>query len=339
MEKKYQVFVSSTYTDLQDERREVIQALLELDCIPVGMELFPAADEDQWSFIKSVIDDCDYYIVILAGRYGSCAKDGRSYTEMEYRYAAKTEIPTIAFVHEDPSSLPVNKTDDDAQKKEKLDEFRALVRNKLCKDWSTAAQLSGVVSRSIVQLRKRSPAVGWVKADAVPGEGASREILKLRARIEELESNLTAAVKVPPPGSEKFAQGDDTITVTSIVSHAGKVRFGPVVEYNTELTWNLILSYLGPHMMDECTEYKLRYTLCGLIKDVEQLESKADVDPSENQFQKIKVQLKALGLMEMSARKRAVTDTDTYWTLTPLGDDLLTRLMAIKRDVPPSPEY
>jgi len=63
MEKKYQVFVSSTYKDLTEERQEVIQALLELDCIPVGMEMFPAADDDQWTLIKRLIDDCDYYIL------------------------------------------------------------------------------------------------------------------------------------------------------------------------------------------------------------------------------------------------------------------------------------
>jgi hypothetical protein len=47
-QKKYQVFVSSTYIDLIDERQEIMHALLELDCIPAGMELFPAANEDQW---------------------------------------------------------------------------------------------------------------------------------------------------------------------------------------------------------------------------------------------------------------------------------------------------
>lgn len=45
MDKRYQVFVSSTFEDLQEERREVMQALLSLNCIPTGMELFPAADE------------------------------------------------------------------------------------------------------------------------------------------------------------------------------------------------------------------------------------------------------------------------------------------------------
>lgn len=52
MEKRYQVFVSSTYADLKDERQHVLQALMEMDCIPAGMELFPATDEEQWEFIK-----------------------------------------------------------------------------------------------------------------------------------------------------------------------------------------------------------------------------------------------------------------------------------------------
>src|SRR5687767_10458335 len=87
MEKRYQVFVSSTFRDLVDERQEVMQALLELGCMPAGMELFPAASDDQWTLIKKVIDDSDYYIVIVGGRYGSLGPDGLSYTEMEYRYA------------------------------------------------------------------------------------------------------------------------------------------------------------------------------------------------------------------------------------------------------------
>lgn len=68
IERKYQIFVSSTYADLQEERKEIIQALLELECIPVGMEMFPATNDDQWTLIKRLIDDCDYYILIMGGR-------------------------------------------------------------------------------------------------------------------------------------------------------------------------------------------------------------------------------------------------------------------------------
>lgn len=81
MNKKYQVFVSSTYEDLREERQEVMHALLELDCIPSGMELFPAADEAQWSLIKGVIDECDYYILILGGRYGGLSS-GKKGTDL-----------------------------------------------------------------------------------------------------------------------------------------------------------------------------------------------------------------------------------------------------------------
>jgi hypothetical protein len=42
IEKRYQVFVSSTFKDLVEERQQVFQALLWLDCFPCGMELFPA---------------------------------------------------------------------------------------------------------------------------------------------------------------------------------------------------------------------------------------------------------------------------------------------------------
>src|SRR4249919_820551 len=107
MEKRYQVFVSSTYKDLQEERQEVMQALLELDCIPAGVELFPAANEDQWTLIKKVINDRDYYIVIIAGRYGTIGPSGQGYTEMEYRYAIDSGKPVIGFLHADPPSLPV----------------------------------------------------------------------------------------------------------------------------------------------------------------------------------------------------------------------------------------
>ena len=113
MEKRFQVFVSSTYDDLKEERQEVMRALLELDCIPSGMELFPATNYDQWSVIKSVIDDCDYYLVIIGGRYGSLGPDGLlSYTEMEYRYAVKSGKPCLAFIHAEPGVLMAKETEE-----------------------------------------------------------------------------------------------------------------------------------------------------------------------------------------------------------------------------------
>lgn len=55
MKKRYQIFVSSTFDDLTEERKSVSQALLECDCIPAGMELFPASNKKSWEIIKKLL--------------------------------------------------------------------------------------------------------------------------------------------------------------------------------------------------------------------------------------------------------------------------------------------
>lgn len=163
LDKKYQVFVSSTYIDLQEERQEVIKALLELDCFPSSMEFFPSTDDDQWTLIKQIINDCDYYIVIIGGRYGSLSSEGISYTEKEYRYALETGKPIIGFLHSDPKNLPVKNSELDPEAIKKLEEFKELVQKKMCKYWTNAVELGSVVSRSFIKLQKSHPAIGWVR--------------------------------------------------------------------------------------------------------------------------------------------------------------------------------
>ena len=98
LERKYQVFISSTYSDLVEERRKVLDVLLMADCIPAGMEAFVATDIEQFEVIKKVIDLCDYYVLIIGKRYGSIHPEtGISYTEMEYDYAISKDVPVLVF--------------------------------------------------------------------------------------------------------------------------------------------------------------------------------------------------------------------------------------------------
>ena len=113
MQKKYQVFVSSTYTDLIEERQVVLRSILDLGHIPSGMEMFSAADEEQFDYIKKVIDECDYYVLLIGGRYGSVDDRGMSYTEKEYDYAFGKGIPVLAFIHEDIKKIPYGRVEAD----------------------------------------------------------------------------------------------------------------------------------------------------------------------------------------------------------------------------------
>lgn len=54
-EKKLQVFVSSTYTDLKEERQAAVEAILATGNIPAGMELFTAGNLSQMAVIINAI--------------------------------------------------------------------------------------------------------------------------------------------------------------------------------------------------------------------------------------------------------------------------------------------
>ncbi len=250
MEKKYQVFVSSTYRDLSEERQEVIQALLELDCIPVGMELFPAADDDQWTLIKRLIDDCDYYILIVGGRYGSLNKDGLSYTQMEYEYALSSSIPIISFLPKNPERIEAGKSEKDPSLTKKLEVFKNLAEEKMCRYWITAADLGSQVSRSLVKLIKEKPREGWIKANNLANEDATKEILSLRKQIDLLTIELAKTKDVAPEGTQNLSQGDDIIKINyRLNAYGDDYHISPRNEYyasSIELTWNEIFAEISP---------------------------------------------------------------------------------------------
>jgi site-specific recombinase XerD len=99
VEKKLQVFVSSTYLDLINERQKAVEGILRSKHIPAGMELFIPSDKTQWEIIKEWIRDSDLLILILGGRYGSIEPEsGKSYTQLEYEFAISNKIPVFAIV-------------------------------------------------------------------------------------------------------------------------------------------------------------------------------------------------------------------------------------------------
>lgn len=51
--KKLQIFISSTYTDLIEERQAAVEAILGSKHITAGMELFRAGNSSQLKAIKN----------------------------------------------------------------------------------------------------------------------------------------------------------------------------------------------------------------------------------------------------------------------------------------------
>lgn len=190
MAKKYQVFISSTFDDLKEHRDAVVKVVLQLGHLPVGMEMFNAGDQTQWETIKSYIDSSDYYLVILAHRYGS--KDpasGLSYTEKEYDYAGEQGVPRLGFVIDKTATWPADRVE--AKGKKKLDDFKRKVGSaRVIKFWDTVDKLAYHVSLSLGNEITINPRIGWVRATEAASPQVAEELARLSKENMELLEQL-----------------------------------------------------------------------------------------------------------------------------------------------------
>lgn len=343
-DKRYQVFISSTFRDLLDERQAVLKAVLELDHMPAGMELFPAADDSAWQLIKDVIDGSDYYVLIIGGRYGSLDETGIGYTEKEYDYAVAAKKAVIPLLHENPNNLPREKTETDTGAWAKLEQFRKKVEARhTCVYWSNAEDLKSKVIVGLTSTVKRHPAIGWVRASEIPSGTRLTDVLALKDRVAELESQLERNRTEPPPGTADLQQGDDSLSINFAFTARVPGDFLNSLKYKATInpTWNDIFAGVAPAMINESADGDLRRTFRKHLSQIATDEFKDNKGLKDKELRDFAfpdhvidtciVQFRALGLIQESDRKRSVKDTATYWALTPYGDRLMVQLRAVRR--------
>lgn len=330
MEKRYQVFISSTFADLEEERKEVMEAIINLNCFPAGMEMFPAADIEQFEYIKTIINQSDYYILVIAGRYGSVAEDGKSYTEKEYEYAKEKGIPVLVFVKKNIENILVSKIDNSPELMGKLLKFReSAMKNRLAKYWNEKMELKYIVSDSLSKAFKMNPRDGWIKGDTPTSTATLIELEKLRKEKELLEEkieelNLKANKK---KRMQTLSQGDDLFRIE--YKFEGYTEYGDRV-YNNEyidISWNKIFITLAELIRDgfiveNDAKEKFEWSLIDYVNkgyDILQI--------SDKTFNIIKYQLEAIELLEI------INSSDLeLLSLTETGKKMLRDSIIIKRE-------
>jgi hypothetical protein len=170
--KRLQVFVSSTFSDLKEERQAAVEAILSAGHIPAGMELFAAGDESQMDVIKQWIDESDVYLLILGGRYGSIEpKTGKSYTPLEYEYAIELGKPLFACVVNEASAeqrVKVRGTSViERENPRELKKFHTEVLARVVKFWNDSKDIKIAVSEKLSEFARREDLVGWVRPNNV----------------------------------------------------------------------------------------------------------------------------------------------------------------------------
>lgn len=192
MEKKYQIFISSTYKDLKDERRKVQDTILSMYQFPIGMEMFSAGHEEQWEIIQETIDSSDYYVLIIGHKYGSIIEKGEyagnSFTQKEFRYALNKKIPILAFLIDDNVAVTPDRMENDVDKRKKLEEFKNEVKDgRMVEWWTSIEDLASKVSIALTKQINRGKRPGWIRADAIDIIGTQKELVEMNKRIRELD--------------------------------------------------------------------------------------------------------------------------------------------------------
>jgi len=333
---KYQIFISSTYEDLRQEREHVIKAILEMGHIPVGMEMFSAADDAQWNIIRHQIDQSDYYVVVIANRYGSTDGNGLSYTEKEHDYAVQQSIPAIGFILDRSAPWPSNRSDLEDIKRERLQAFKDKVQTRLISRWTGPEDLSGKVILSLTKLMTERPRPGWVRGSDVPSAEAldelsrlSRENAALRSQVAALDEDSRAADTLERLTEATIVRNfDDKLernkTLCDFFAHVGRRL---IVETSIEGLRDLLSRTYDPdafvtdldargRWISEIDSYQLEGWLCELAMLDLVISRRGDTErPRES------------GSSVLRAHHAAIAgQLSVYWSLTSLGKRVLGRI-------------
>lgn len=237
MKKKYQVFISSTYIDLQAERQAAVQAILTHGNIPAGMELFAASNQSQWEVIKNWIEDSDIYMLILGARYGSIEpSSGKSYTQLEYEYAMELNKPAFSVVidKEQIANLPNRYVE--SENPEKLEAFRKLLTDTtLVEFFKDTKDIENSVLKSLrnIEINSEERLVGWVRADKHQ-ENTSLKINQREPRLAlKLNDGHPINIKLENPTDIDLVKHEPILEIPSYLE--GFLSQEEVAEYNEKI--------------------------------------------------------------------------------------------------------
>jgi predicted DNA binding CopG/RHH family protein len=344
-DKRYQVFISATYTDLREERGVLLQTLPTLGCLPTTVEAHTQSLSTMVN-IRRRIDDCDYFLLLVGSRYGSLMPSGVSYTHMEYVYAATKQKPILVLMHESPETRAEDLQEQKVEGKLKFGDFRKVLQRERehIVYWRDAKDLASALHNAIPALLRRHPTVGWarISKDGVARAPANAELEKecelLRKRVKELEAEREKWLSSAVGSTENLAKGEDLLDVVyRCKAYAG----GNCQDVNgkTRLSWNELLVSFGSNLLQAQTEEFMaakinerlqKNALVEIQKEYPKTHAVVDVQISPSSFNAIKMQFRVLGVIQRVTRDN---DQKQWWQMTAVGERNLTTIMSVRRGI------
>ncbi|MFB2539307.1 MULTISPECIES: DUF4062 domain-containing protein [unclassified Acinetobacter] len=265
-EKRYFIYISTAcHEDLRSERLKLENTLIQSGILP--WEFKERRTSLNTALARRQIDDCDYIIFLLGGKYGDLSASGISYMQLDFLYALNKQKTIISFVDAYPEKRDPAERENNPELIKKFQTFRDQLKNEshYVHLFTSQLDLANQSRPLITKALKGSPATGWVRAQ--PNDVLHNEIQRLRQKIAQLEQQnhsreRTASTSTPPadkvdnqntPKGERF-----TVSYRTQAFQDGNLQD---LQLQRHMTWLQILQVLAPHFKEATSEINFQRVL------------------------------------------------------------------------------
>jgi hypothetical protein len=332
MIRKFHVFISSTQDDLKNERIALTRLIWEMGHIPVCLDDFDICNEDDRRTVKCIIGDCDYFLSLVAHRYGPLV-DGAAGTEIEYSCAVKRGIPVLGLIIGEKARWKDSKCDQDAALVSALDEFKQRLQDHPHEFWMNSQDLKQKAREILTQEMFLNPRNGWTVGDTLAGPPAVNVMSRLIAENEELKHQVLVRGSTVSPWKSKMKH-----TLGILAGHRITLSFfyspGETWENTIKCRYLRLFHLLVPELYLGKTTAELSRFLGNILNpDLSRLVRKDYPTPS-NTIKKFMTDFHLLKLVHYAGSKN-----EEVWELTGYGKEVYTlyRLRQFNRNLKSSP--
>ena len=337
LDKRYQVFISTSGQEMQPERIILAQTLVGMGFFSWGLEQRTPLST---ALARRQIDDCDYVILLLGSQYGEQSVSGVGYMHLEYIYAVTKQKPIIVFMHEEPAARDPSLHDQKPELREKFSEFRKLLQQDVDQvfTYRSLRDLEMAVRLNMPHMLERYPVSGWVRPQN--SQLLHDEIEQLKAKIEQLETEVGKREVDPFLSLPKVSMHE--LFTFEYRMHAYQDGNFKELKIQKKLTWAQLLGILGHMFVHPTPEEYFSKCINDYLNDTGLSDARLEM-PRAHAVARAQINIRALHSIKMQMRQndwmvQAGRDDRQrmLWKLTSKGQKQLEHTVL---DPPPPSDY
>jgi DnaJ-domain-containing protein 1 len=297
LDKRYQVFISTSGSDMQPERMTLSQTLVGMGFFSWGLEQRTPLST---AFARRQIDDCDYVVLLLGSQYGEQSVSGVGYMHLEYIYAVTKQKPIIVFMHEDPDTREASLHDAKPELQAKFKEFRKLLQTEVdqvfC--YRSLRDLELAVRFNMSQMLERYPVQGWVRPQNT--QALHDEIDALKSKLVQLETESGKREVDPFLSIPKVSMHE--VFAFEYRMHAYQDGNFKELKIQKKMTWSQLLSVLGTHFVNPTPEEYFSKSMNDYLNETGLADAKLEM-PRAHAVARSQINIRALHNIKMQMRQ------------------------------------